>query len=179
MTTRQYIQIFLFLALILLGLFGLYHLSDTTSQKAKIHIVNSPSSSKSSREYAIMGRQAWAAFSCSILSIYTKKPKESDRLFLYGYNRAKIFLKALRLNKINPVDVNNNVPMGMLWNLYGPNEEFIIGRIYQSVLDSIDQEYDSRFREFLHSGASGDYSVIRVERMEKEFRDKNCNLLGI
>src|SRR3989344_4525974 len=46
----------------------------------------------SSREYAVMGRELWSAFSCSSWASILEDEVEQGRLFMYGYSQGHEFL---------------------------------------------------------------------------------------
>src|SRR5215831_12849314 len=82
-------------------------------------------------DYATMARTTWAAFECSM---YAKDDKETDRLFVVGYQAGTTFLQAAKAGKVAK-GTWQRVPVGISWNLTGPTNDFMLGVIYQSALD--------------------------------------------
>ena len=98
-------------------------------------ILATEASGQTSQQYALMGRKVFAAFTCSALSTAAGKTDETKRLFNIGYEQGTIFINALQSGKITNADLNNQVPMGVLFVLYGPTVDFILGRIYEVATD--------------------------------------------
>jgi hypothetical protein len=73
----------------------------------------SPSVAPASKEYALMGKNAYSAFECSLLASYARNKSEQRRLFEIGYAQGKTFIEALTSGKIQPEDVKNTVPVGV------------------------------------------------------------------
>ena len=73
----------------------------------------SPSVAQASKEYALMGKNAYSAFECSLLASYARNESEQRRLFEIGYAQGKTFIEALTSGKIQPEDVKNTVPVGV------------------------------------------------------------------
>jgi len=55
---------------------------------------------QTSKQHALLGQKAWAAFECASLASHAKKPDEVERLFKLGMDSGRAFLEALRNGKI-------------------------------------------------------------------------------
>lgn len=127
--------------------------------------------SKSSKEYASMGREMWSAFSCSSLASVYADVKEQERLFLFGYSQGQKFLTAIEANKITSDDFRNEVPVAVSLSLQGPTSEFIIGQIYAFAQDSaLDEVYTT----------NGDFNSKEAQEIiaQSKFTSSNCGLIG-
>src|SRR5688500_17536244 len=63
-----------------------------------------------SKEYALMGRDAWTAFACASLAGQAKDVKEFERLFTFGYGQGQKFLDAIEKQQIEQEDFASEVP---------------------------------------------------------------------
>lgn len=127
--------------------------------------------SGSSQEYAVMGRESFSAFQCSVLASVMSDAQEEERLFTFGYEQGKKFLNALSANKISEEDVSSEVPVGITWVLGGPSIEFMLGRIYTSASDAaLENVYPT----------DGTYisEDLRKSIAENDFNEGNCQLIG-
>jgi len=61
------------------------------------------------------------------------KRAEKERLFKFGYEQGKTFISAYQAGKIEQLDLNRGVPVGILYRLDGPTPDFMLGQIYESV----------------------------------------------
>lgn len=91
----------------------------------------STSLAQTSKDYAVMGKKAYAAFECAALASFARDEDEQHRLFQLGYDEGKTFLEALRNGKIEAEDVNSTVPVGITLALEGPTADFILGRVWK------------------------------------------------
>jgi hypothetical protein len=89
-----------------------------------------------SADFAKMGRAAWVAFECSSLASVMEKPKDQERLFLFGYDQGKKFLNAMQSGRITQKDLNSTAPSGFLMVAQGPSVDFILGRVFESAQDN-------------------------------------------
>jgi hypothetical protein len=58
----------------------------------------------------------------------TKQTIEQEHLFQIGYSASIKFLAAFRRGEIS----EKSVPVGALWKMQGPSDEFIIGRMFEA-----------------------------------------------
>jgi hypothetical protein len=126
---------------------------------------------QNSKEYAAMGAEAWSAFECSSLASHIKDSKEAERLFLFGYEQGKKFIRALKANKIEKNDVSNGVPIGVLLLLQGPSEDFMLGRIYENA-------QENALKEVLRTDGNFNSEENQKIIAEREFQKRNCQLIG-
>lgn len=125
----------------------------------------------SSQEYAVMGRESFSAFQCSVLASVMGDVQEEERLFTFGYEQGEKFLNALSENKITDEDISNEVPVGITWVLGGPSIEFMLGRVYTSASDAaLENIYPT----------DGTYNSedLRKSMAENDFNEGNCQLIG-
>lgn len=130
--------------------------------------------SQSSKEYAVMGRQVSSAFRCSAWASKVDDVKESERLFMFGYEQGQKFLGALKAEKIKQEDISQEVPIGVTMLLQGPTEEFILGRIFETAQEGALEEvfYTNYDRNNLNP------EDLQKSIAENKFRDSNCQLIG-
>lgn len=126
---------------------------------------------ETSSEYAKLSQKLWASFTCAMAAADMKDSKAQARLFNIGYESGKKFYEALTQDKINEKDVNSGVPVGVLWHLQGPNANFALGRVWESVAD----EYHQKVREECPGCNAND--DLRKIRAEDRFREMNCGFL--
>jgi hypothetical protein len=120
---------------------------------------------QTSKEYAMMGMKAWAAFECAALALTSDNAKENQRLFTLGYEQGRSFIHALRSGKLQRQDVDGNVPVGLLWKLEGPNVDFMLGRVWEAA-------YANAHRQ-IHSASSDSWTLLA----QSEFLKRNCSLM--
>ena len=149
-----------------------------TNSKTSSEITNTKkengSYNQSSKEYAVMGRELWSAFSCSTWASHFGDQKEAERLFLFGYEQGKKFLGAARAGKIIDEDFRQEVPIGISMSLWGPNDDFILGVISTNFQNEALQEvfYTNYDKTKLNS------NDLQKSIAENKYRDGNCQLIG-
>lgn len=126
---------------------------------------------KSSKEYAVMGREVWSAFSCGAWASINNQTDDQERLFLFGYDSGTQFLDALRAEKIEQGDLNSEVPIGVNLVLQGPTSEFILGRIFDSA-------QTEALSDVYKTGESDNSEEMQKIIAGNKYRDGNCQLLG-
>lgn len=144
--------------------------SETTGTKQENSFYN-----QSSKEYAVMGRELWSAFSCSTWASHFGDQKEAERLFLFGYEQGKKFLGAARAGKITDEDFRQEVPIGISMSLSGgPNDDFILGVISSNVQeDALEEVFYTNFDKTKLNSDNLQKSIA-----ENKYRDGNCQLIG-
>jgi hypothetical protein len=147
--------------------------SKTPSETAGVKQENI-SYNQSSKEYAVMGRELWSAFSCSTWASHFGDQKEAERLFIFGYEQGKKFLGAARVGKITDEDFRQEVPIGVSMSLAGPNDDFILGVISTNVQDEALEEvfYTNYDKTKLNP------DDLQKSIAENKYRDGNCQLVG-
>lgn len=126
--------------------------------------------SQSSKEYAVMGREAWSAFRCSSWASINNDAKEQERLFLFGYEKGQKFLSAIKAEKIKQEDISLEVPIGVTMLIQGPTEEFILGRIFETA-------QEEALDEVLKTGDEFNSDEMQRIISGNKFRDGNCQLI--
>lgn len=126
---------------------------------------------KSSKEYAVMGRETLSSFDCSAWASTISDTKEAERLFLFGYAQGKKFISALRAEKIDKEDLNTEVPIIFLMLLQGPSDDFILGRL-------LENSQKSALEEVFKTGNEYNSDEMKKNIAGNKFRDGNCQLIG-
>jgi hypothetical protein len=126
---------------------------------------------KGSREYAVMGQEPWSAFQCSSWASKTSDAKEQERLFLFGYSQGNKFFAVLRAKRIMQEDISREVPLAVMMLLEGPNDDFILGRIFEFA-----QKH--ALREVYQTGEKFNSDEVQKIIAGNKFRDGNCRLIG-
>lgn len=134
----------------------------------------SSSYNQSSREYAVMGRELWSAFSCSTWASHFKDEKEAERLFLFGYEQGNKFLGAARAGKITDEDFQQEVPIGVSWSLADRNNDFVLGVLYTNAQeDALEEVFYTNYDKTKLNPDDLQKSIA-----ENKYRDGNCQLIG-
>ena len=125
----------------------------------------------SSKEYATMGSEVWSAFECSAWASVLDDSDEANRLFLFGYEQGQTFLAAFVAGKITEEHIDQEIPIAILWNLQGPSEEFVLGKIYS-------YSQDSALEDVFTTG--GDYNSEEMQQIiaGNHYRKGNCQFIG-
>jgi len=103
-------------------------------------LIANPAAATESSEFAEMGKASWSAFECAVYAEKSKNIEEQKRLFLHGYNQGKLFIEAIKSKKIEAEDISKRVPLYMPMLLSGPSTDFMLGRIYEFIADSVYDE---------------------------------------
>jgi hypothetical protein len=130
-----------------------------------------PTYATSSSEYAAMGKATWSGFECSVLAEKSKNPKEQERLFKYGYAQGLKFIEAIKQNKIKREDLSSEVPLMMLLLLQGPTRDFMLGRVFEGVLDSA-------LKDVYKTGEQFNSDEMQETIAKNKFWKQNCQLIG-
>lgn len=145
--------------------------STVSVEPQDIATSSSPSLTGTSKEYAVMGRELWSALQCAAWASKAEEEGQEERLFTYGYEQGKRFLKALEAGKIEQEDISNEVPIGVTWLLQGPTHEFILGRLYES-------SYDDALKEVFKTDEEFNSDELQKIIAADKFRGGNCELIG-
>jgi hypothetical protein len=145
------------------------------SKSTSVNTVKSEASSftKSSKEYAVMGREVWSAFGCASLASISGDSAEAERLFTFGHEQGKTFIGALNAQKIENEDISQQVPVGLVWLLRdgGPSEDFILGRVFENAQeDALEDVFKT----------NGEYNSDDMQKTiaKNNFVKQNCQLIG-
>lgn len=137
---------------------------------------NAAKSQTTSTDYALKAQISMSAFTCSILASVFDDRTESERLFKIGYYEGKLFLKALRENKISQEDLYSKVPSGFSWSGQGPNDDFIIGRVYETTVSSALENFykevaistDEKTKNFMAKTKYREQNCVLIKKSEME-----------
>lgn len=128
---------------------------------------------------AKLGMLTFSAWECHIFASQAGDQAESERLFNLGLEVATEFTTKLRAGKIDRQDTFQHTPMSILGVVQGPNDDFVVGRIYQMI-------GSSAFDEIAKKGSDG--STLEVKDWitdpatlksiaETKFRQANCSMI--
>lgn len=130
------------------------------------------SQAESSEEYALMSKSTWAALACSSHAMLSEPDNsEAQRLIDYGLEQGEVFLNALNDGKIQKGDINTIIPISMLLVLRGPNHDFILGRIYETVSRSAQDG-------IYYTDEKYNPPEIQKAIAKRRYSDGNCSLIG-
>jgi len=131
----------------------------------------SASMAQDSAALARMSAATWAAFQCSALAGMKRGNPEAMRLLDFGYKQGKTFFEALRAGKIKEADVNEYVPVIVLWQAGGaPTDDFALGRIYQTAhTDVLKDVY----------GDPKKSDEVELAQVARKFEAMNCLAIGV
>ncbi len=121
---------------------------------------------QTSQQYALMGKKLWAAFACAAVTDVIGEEAEESRLFKIGYEQGKTFLDAIKSGKVEQKDLNNEVPLTIVFVLKGPNADFILGRIWEAVIDEVTKDIFAI-----------DDKVLQKNVARRKYSQMNCSLM--
>jgi hypothetical protein len=124
-----------------------------------------------SKKYATMGRTVWSAFECAVLAGQLDDAAAAERLFTYGYDSGKKFLEAIMAGKIMKEDISGTVPVVVMLLIRGPNNDFILGRIYSAAEKDV-------LEDVYKTGDKYNNDEIQQMHAENKYRKQNCELIG-
>lgn len=116
------------------------------------------------------GNTLWSAFECAAFASVAKLNTEQERLFKLGYEKGAIFIKAVAEGRISIQELRSGVPSGVAMYLQGPTPDFMLGRIYESALDS-------SLKNIFTTNGSYNPADLQVTLAETEYRKHNCALI--
>jgi len=125
---------------------------------------------ESSKDYAIRGKRAWAAFECASLASVAGDQEKQEKLFTVGLNEGRVFIEALKGGKIKEEDLKSNVPIGMLLLLQGPSPDFMLGRVYENA-------QENALKKVFRSDGPPQSDDERKSLAELELSRRNCDLI--
>jgi hypothetical protein len=125
---------------------------------------------QTSKDFAVMGRVAWAAFGCSSLAAQMKEQKEQERLFLLGYEQGKVFIEAAQAKKVERKDISEEVPIGMTLLLQGPTPDFMLGRVYESA-------QEEALKSVLRTNGNLNTDEVQASLARSTYTKQNCRLV--
>lgn len=120
---------------------------------------------QSSKEFAQMGQATWSAYKCSTLAALGSDQKEQERLFKMGYDNGKRFFAALDAKKLQPADMESEVPIAIITLMGGPTADFMLGRIFEAAIDNA-------AKDVLNPDRS-----LQKTLAQSKFASQNCGLL--
>ena len=121
---------------------------------------------QTSQQYALMGKKLWAAFACAAVTDVVGDDAEENRLFKIGYEQGKTFLDAIKSGKVEQKDLNNEVPLTIVYVLKGPNADFILGRIWEAIIDEVTKDIFAI-----------DDKVLQKNVARRKYAQMNCSLM--
>ena len=121
---------------------------------------------QTSQQYALMGKKLWAAFACAAVTDIIGEDAEENRLFKIGYEQGKTFIDAIKSGKVEQKDLNNEVPITITFVLKGPNADFILGRIWETVIDEVTRDIFAI-----------DDKALQKNAARRKYSQMNCSLM--
>ena len=82
------------------------------------------------------GRRAWDASQCAGFAAAMHDKEAFDGVFARGFSTAHLFLDALQKERIKRAHFDKEIPSPMRASLEGSSADFIVGRVYQTALES-------------------------------------------
>lgn len=123
-----------------------------------------------SADYARMGANAWNAFECAALAGELKWSDKEQSLFTVGYERGMAFVDAVRAGHVTKRDVFTTVPSGFMSHAIGPNNDFILGRVFEVARQSALRDVPAQGTlDEQKSAASRKYSANNCETIVAEY----------
>jgi len=102
----------------------------------------------------------------------SKNPKEQERLFKYGYAQGLKFINAIQSEKVKREDISKSVPMMILLLLQGPTPDFMLGRVFESALDSALDDVFKTAEQF-------NSDEMQETIAKNKFWKQNCQLIDL
>ena len=128
---------------------------------------------------ALSGRRAWDAFQCAGFAAAMHDKEAFDGVFARGFSTAHLFLNALQKERIKLVHFESEIPSPMRASLEGPSPDFVVGRLYQTALESAVYAVEigaaalNRDRKF--EPGSDAYRALRHDVASSMFESSGCH----
>jgi len=159
------------LALLLVGRVGYTVYISNSSDKAseKIGIDYKFDDSLSSVEYARLGNKTWSYFECAVLAGFLEKEDVSNSLFKAGYESGLTYIEASQKGLITDEDISKKVPVGLSWEISGPNSDFILGKVFNVAKDNV-------LEDVFQGGGEWNSRELQISTAETKYNRSNCEL---
>lgn len=131
--------------------------------------INIAYANESSIDYKLKASISISAFECWMFAVLSENEDDTERLFNIGYRSGKIFLSGLKENKLSQKDLGE-IPLKFLVHGRGPNDEFIMGRIFESTIAQTTDFFNEKVNASVDEKTRRDAAKI-------EYHDKNCALI--
>ncbi|PDT50046.1 MULTISPECIES: hypothetical protein [Sinorhizobium] len=132
-----------------------------------------------------LARTAWAAWKCQVYATYEGDEIKANRLFELGLKAARALVEKHQAGQVKSDDIILNSHATLWFTMDGttpnpnPSPEFAVGRIYQTVADTVFDEivtHDDAGRplpaeKYRLGAAMKDVAVTK-------FRNANCDLIN-
>ena len=130
----------------------------------------------SSNELATAGRRTWDAMTCAGYAETAGYVAEQKRLSQLGIDEGRRFLQSLSDGKIDPKDIESNVPIAVTMVIGGPSVDFVLGRIWEA---SAEYVADRIWQKDLgaYDPARAPDAEIRMTNAQRFFREASCQSL--
>jgi len=132
---------------------------------------SSSAHAQTSAEYVKMGQRIWPAFECAVAAGRAGNPEAQERLFKLGYDYGRAFIAALSEGKIDRSDIRSSIAIGTTLRLQGPSADFMLGRIWEGVVDEYYRKATDKCPE---CGTDADLMKMNAEN---RYREMNCTFL--
>jgi len=125
------------------------------------------------------GRRAWDAFQCAGFAAAMHDKEAFDGVFARGFSTAHLFLTALRKDRIKRAHFESEIPSPMRASLEGPSPDFVVGRLYQTALESavyaVEIGAAALNRDQKFEPGSDAYRALRNEVASSMFESSGCH----
>jgi len=125
------------------------------------------------------GRRAWDAFQCAGFAAAMHDKDAFDGVFARGFSTAHLFLDALQKERIKRAHFDKEIPSPMRASLEGPSADFIVGRVYQTALESavyaVDTGAAALNRDRKVEPGSDAYKALRNDVASSLFESSGCH----
>jgi hypothetical protein len=122
----------------------------------------------------LISQSSIAALQCSVLAAHARYDAEERRLFSYGLEQARLFIKAAQANHVSESDIGK---VDLVWPLvlrvwnFQPLDapvDFVAGQVYETIWERVTGELGDK---------SHDNSTYQ-EPARSRFSSGNCSLLA-
>lgn len=125
------------------------------------------------------GRRAWDAFQCAGFAATMHDKEAFDGVFARGFSTAHVFLDALQKERIKRAHFEKEIPSPMRASLEGPSADFVVGRVYQTALESavhaVETGAAALNRDRKVEPGSDAYKALRNDVASSLFESSGCH----
>jgi hypothetical protein len=127
-----------------------------------------------SKELAQKGLLFYEAFECCHIAQIAGDTNESRRLLAIGLRDGRIFIDAVKKKKITEKDIDENVPMIVMWSITSQSTDFILGTIYVEAGRNALKNVFGSYEKFLKGGNE---KSLQKMLAEEALRKRNAWLI--
>jgi hypothetical protein len=120
--------------------------------------------------------RAYAAFESAHFAFAAGDREElGQKLLRLGFDSGKKFMIGAKAGKVTAQDIRENMPLVFHLLNTGPNEDFVLGRIFEAAKEDCDKMQEEARKPFADGSFRTDEDVRRL--MNDELRKRNAELL--